>query len=108
MPSACDVRAWSRGNRNGLETHDRGGRIEDSKGECVREGVKKCTLKYVAGVIARVKLHRKKSPVFTLVCLLKVAQEKVTCLYTRLSSKSRRKKSTSMSALGHQINTLSN
>ncbi len=38
LPSACDVRAWSRDNRNGFETHDRGGRIEDSKGECVREG----------------------------------------------------------------------
>ncbi len=31
----CDVRAWLRDNRNGLDTHDRGGRIEDSKGECV-------------------------------------------------------------------------
>ncbi len=38
LPSACDVRAWSRDNRNGFETHNRGGRIEDSKGECVREG----------------------------------------------------------------------
>ncbi len=38
LPSACDVRAWSRDNRNGFETHDRGGRTEDSKGECVREG----------------------------------------------------------------------
>ncbi len=37
MPSAFDVRAWLRENRNGLETHDRGGRIEDRKGECVRE-----------------------------------------------------------------------
>ncbi len=26
LPSACDVRAWLRENRNGLETHDRGGR----------------------------------------------------------------------------------
>ncbi len=41
LPSACDVRAWSRDNRNGFETHNRGGRIEDSKGECVREGGKK-------------------------------------------------------------------
>ncbi len=24
LPSACDVRAWSRDNRNGLETHDGG------------------------------------------------------------------------------------
>ncbi len=37
LPSACDVRAWLREKRNSLETHDRGGRIEDSKGECVRE-----------------------------------------------------------------------
>ncbi len=43
LPSACDVRAWSRDNRNGFETHDRGGSIEDSKGECVREGRKKYT-----------------------------------------------------------------
>ncbi len=41
---ACDVRAWLRDNRNGFETHDRGGRIEDSKGECVREGGKKLYL----------------------------------------------------------------
>ncbi len=31
LPSACDVRAWLRDNWNDLETHDRGGRIEDSK-----------------------------------------------------------------------------
>ncbi len=37
LASACDVRAWLRDNRNGLKTHDRGGRIEDSKGEHVRE-----------------------------------------------------------------------
>ncbi len=37
LPSACDVKAWLRDNRNGFETHYRGGRIEDSKGECVRE-----------------------------------------------------------------------
>ncbi len=37
LPSACVFRAWLRENRNGLETHDRGGRIEDRKGECVRE-----------------------------------------------------------------------
>ncbi len=37
LASACDVRAWLRDNRNGLETHDRSGSIEDSKGECVRE-----------------------------------------------------------------------
>ncbi len=30
-------RAWLRENRNGLETHDRGGGIEDREGECVRE-----------------------------------------------------------------------
>ncbi len=90
MPSACDVRAWSRDNRNGFETHDRGGRIEDSKGECVREGGGVIILKYVAGVVARVKSRRKKSPVFTLVCL-----------HTRLLN-------ASASALGHQINTLSN
>ncbi len=29
LPSACDVRAWLRENRNGL---DRGGRKEDRKG----------------------------------------------------------------------------
>ncbi len=68
LPSACDVRAWSRDNRNGFETHDRGGRIEDSKGECVREGGK-IILKCVVGVVARVKSRRKKSLVFTLVCL---------------------------------------
>ncbi len=44
LPSACDVRAWSRDNRNGFETHDRGGRTEDSKGECAREGGKKLYL----------------------------------------------------------------
>ncbi len=33
-----------RDNRNGFETHDRGGRIEDSKGECVREGENKLYL----------------------------------------------------------------
>ncbi len=32
LPSACDIRAWLRENRNGL---DRGGRKEDRKGECV-------------------------------------------------------------------------
>ncbi len=37
LPYACDVRAWLRDNRNGLETHDIGERIEASKGECVRE-----------------------------------------------------------------------
>ncbi len=37
LPSACVFRAWLRENRNGLETHDRGGRIEDREGECVRE-----------------------------------------------------------------------
>ncbi len=68
LPSACDVRAWSRDNRNGFETHNRGGRIEDSKGECVREG-EKIIPKCVAGVVARVKSRRKKSLVFTLVCL---------------------------------------
>ncbi len=39
LPFACDVRAWLRENRNGLETHVRGGRIENSKGECVREDI---------------------------------------------------------------------
>ncbi len=68
LPSACDVRAWSRDNRNGFETHNRGGRIEDSKGECVREG-EKIIPKCVASVVARVKSRRKKSLVFTLVCL---------------------------------------
>ncbi len=38
LPSACVFRAWLRENRNGLETHDRGGGIEDREGECVREG----------------------------------------------------------------------
>ncbi len=33
LPSACDVRAWSRDNRNGFLKH----MIEDRKGECVRE-----------------------------------------------------------------------
>ncbi len=89
MPSACDVIAWSRDNRNGFETHDRGGRIEDSKGECVREGGA-----YIAGVVARVKSRRKKSPVFTLVCL-----------HTRMLNASA---DASVSALGHQINTQSN
>ncbi len=42
--------------------------IEDSKGECVREGGK-IIPKCVAGVVARVKSRRKKSLVFTLVCL---------------------------------------
>ncbi len=37
LPFACDDRAWLRENRNGLETHYRGGRIEDRKRECVRE-----------------------------------------------------------------------
>ncbi len=37
LPSACVFRAWLRENRNGLETHDRGGGIEDREGECVRE-----------------------------------------------------------------------
>ncbi len=35
--SACDIRARLRDNWNGLETHDRGGRIENSKREYVRE-----------------------------------------------------------------------
>ncbi len=87
--SACDVRAWSRDNRNGFVTHDRGGRIEDSKGKCVREGEKKIILKFVAGVVAWVK-----SPVFTLVCL-----------HTRMLNASA---DASASALGHQINTQSN
>ncbi len=59
----------------------------------VCEGRGEIIPKCVAGVVARVKSRRKKSLVFTLVCLLKVAQEKVTCLYTRLSSKSRAGKS---------------
>ncbi len=42
--------------------------IEDRKGECVREG-EKIIPKCVAGVVARVKPRRKKSLVFTLVCL---------------------------------------
>ncbi len=42
--------------------------IEDRKGECVREGGK-IIPKCVAGVVARVKSRRKKSLVFTLVCL---------------------------------------
>ncbi len=63
-------------NRNGFETHNRGGRIEDRKGECVREG-EKIIPKCVAGVVARGK----------------VTQEKVACLYTRLSSKSHAGKS---------------
>ncbi len=72
LPSACDVRAWSRDNRNGFETHNRGGRIEDSKGECVREGGK-IIPKCVAGVIAQVKSRRKSrlslhSSVFTRGC----------------------------------------
>ncbi len=37
LPSACDVRARVRENRNGLETHDRGAKKEDRKGECVKE-----------------------------------------------------------------------
>ncbi len=35
----CVMLAWLRENRNGLETHDRGGRIEDSKEECEREEI---------------------------------------------------------------------
>ncbi len=31
LPSACLFRAWLRENRNGLETHDRGGGIEIGK-----------------------------------------------------------------------------
>ncbi len=69
LPSACDVRAWPRDNRNGFETHDRGGRTEDSKGECVREGGKKLYLNALS-----------------VSCSGEVAQEKVACLYTRLSS----------------------
>ncbi len=37
LPSACVFRTRLRENRNGLETHDRGGRKEDREGECVRE-----------------------------------------------------------------------
>ncbi len=37
LTSACHVRESLRENRNGLETHDRGERVEDSKGECMRE-----------------------------------------------------------------------
>ncbi len=37
LPSVCVFRVYLRENRNGLETHDRGGRIEDREGECVRE-----------------------------------------------------------------------
>ncbi len=92
LPSACDVRAWLRDNWNGFETHDRGGRTEDSKGECVRK--KKIIPKCVAGVVARVKSCRKKSFVFTLVCL-----------HTRMLNASA---DASASALGHQINTQSN
>ncbi len=55
--------------------------------ECVREGGKQIIPKCVAGVVARVKLRRKKSLVFTLVCL-----------HTRMLN-------VSASALGHQINT---
>ncbi len=32
LPSACDVRVWLKDNQNGLKR-----RIEDSKGECLRE-----------------------------------------------------------------------
>ncbi len=35
----CVFRARLRENRNGLEAHDSGGRIEDRKGECVREDI---------------------------------------------------------------------
>ncbi len=35
--SVAVFRTWLRENRNGLETHDRGGRKEDREGECVRE-----------------------------------------------------------------------
>ncbi len=56
----CVFRAWLRENRNGLETHDRGGGIEDREGECVRED--RMILKCVLGVLARLKSRRKSRP----------------------------------------------
>ncbi len=77
-----------RDNRNGFETHDRGGRTEYSKGECVREDINDtsvcCSVSFLG-----VKLHRKKLSVFTLICL-----------HTR-------RLNAYASSLGHQINTQS-
>ncbi len=36
LSSACDVRSRLRDNRNGLETHDKGEKKEDRKGECAK------------------------------------------------------------------------
>ncbi len=36
LSSACDFRSRLTDNRNGFETHDRGGKKEDRKGECVK------------------------------------------------------------------------
>ncbi len=78
-------------NRNGLETHVIGQRIEDCKGGCVREDRNyTCVL---LAFIARLKLHRKKSSVFTLFGP-----------HTRLNASA----DTSASLLSHQINTQSN
>ncbi len=70
-----------------FETHDRGGSIEDSKGECVREGRKNIPEWRCRCRCSGVKSHRKKSLVFTLVCL-----------HTRMLNASA---DASASALGH-------
>ncbi len=57
LPSACDVRLRLRDDRNSFETHDKGGKKEDRKGECVKG---KNILKCVAGFVARLKSRRKK------------------------------------------------
>ncbi len=36
LSSACDFRSRLTDNRNGFETHDKGGKKEDRKGECVK------------------------------------------------------------------------
>ncbi len=63
LPSACDVRAWLRETRNGLETHDRGGRMDESKGEFC-EGRYKLYLSVLLCFVARLKSCNKKSSVF--------------------------------------------
>ncbi len=69
---------------NGLKTHDRGGRKEESKAEYVREDkndTKVC-------------------------CSVEVAQKKAICLYTHLHT--RRLNASASVLFRHQINTLSN
>ncbi len=69
MSSACDVRAMLRGNWNGLETHDWGGKKEDRNWR-VCEG----KIRMIHKCVARFR------------CSVEVAQEKVVGLYTNRSS----------------------